>query len=59
MENNVNEKLYVNYYNKDQLEQILKQNNFSIDYFKQKSIIDEKEISDDERYIVLATNKKD
>ena len=59
MENNVNEKLYVNYYTKDQLEQILKQNNFSIDYFKQKSIIDEKEISDDERYIVLATNKKD
>lgn len=58
MENNVNEKLYVNYYTKDQLEQILKQNNFSIDYFKQKSIIDEKEISDGGRYIVLATNKK-
>lgn len=56
-ENGVENKLYVNYYKKDKLEEILISNNFSIDYIKQKYAADEKEISD-VRYIVLATNKK-
>ena len=36
IENEVTEDLYVNYYMKDQLEEILNNNNFSIDYFKKK-----------------------
>lgn len=57
-ENNVNEKLYVNYYNKDELETILNKCNFEIEYLKAKYDYDEKEISNSGRYIVLAKNKK-
>ena len=58
IENEVTEDLYVNYYMKDQLEEILNNNNFSIDYFKKKAITDEKDITDGGRYIVSVTNNK-
>lgn len=57
-ENNINDKLYVNYYMKDELESILNKNNFSIKYLTSKYDYDEKEISDGGRYIVLAENNK-
>lgn len=57
-ENGLSDKLYVNYYIKEELESILKQNNFSIENIIIKSDCDEKEISDSGRYIVLAKNKK-
>lgn len=57
-ENGLSDKLYVNYYIKEELENILKQNNFSIENIILKSDCDEKEISDSGRYIVLAKNKK-
>lgn len=40
----------------DDLKQIL--NNFSIDYIKQKAMLDEKEVTDGGRYIILVTNNK-
>ncbi len=57
-ENGLNDRLYVNYYMQEELENILKQNNFSIENIMIKSDCDEKEISDSGRYIVLAKNKK-
>ena len=57
-ENKVKEDLYVNYYLKDDLEEILIANYFSIDYFKTKGKVDEKDISDEGRYIILLTNNK-
>jgi len=57
-ENGLNDRLYVNYYIQEELENILKQNNFSIENIMIKSDCDEKEISDSGRYIVLAKNKK-
>lgn len=57
-ENNVDDKLYVNYYMKDELENILNKNNFSIEFIKTKYDHDDKEISDSGRYIVLAKNTK-
>lgn len=57
IENNIKEKLYVNYYMKDKLKKILEKNNFNIDYIREKLADDEKEISGG-RYVVLATNKK-
>lgn len=57
-ENDVKDELYVNYYMKDELEEILKRNNFSIDYIVTKYDHDEKEISVSGRYIVLVTNQK-
>lgn len=57
-ENNINDKLYVNYYMKDELERVLNENNFSIKYLASKYDYDEKEISDGGRYIILAENNK-
>ena len=57
-ENNITEKLYVNYYSQEELETILKICNFEIEYVKSKYDYDEKEISNSGRYIVLAKNKK-
>lgn len=57
-DNNIKDKIYVNYYNKKELEDILNKNNFSIEYLITKDILDEKEIADDGRYIVLAKNRK-
>lgn len=57
-ENNVKEKLYVNYYLKEELEDILNRNHFDIEYFISKYDHDEKEISDSGRYIVLVKNRK-
>lgn len=57
-ENNVEDKLYVNYYMKEELESILNKNNFSIEYLVSKYDHDEKEVSDSGRYIVLAKNNK-
>lgn len=57
-ENNVKEKLYVNYYTQEELEAILKRCNFEIKYLKAKYDYDEKEVSNSGRYIVLAKNKK-
>ncbi len=57
-DNNIDDKIYVNYYNKEELEKILNRNNFSIEYITAKDLIDEKEISNEGRYIVLAKNIK-
>lgn len=57
-DNNINDKLYVNYYMKEELESILSENNFSIKYLTSKYDYDEKEISESGRYIVLVENKK-
>lgn len=57
-ENNIKDKLYVNYYIKEELEQILNRNNFSVESFVSKYDCDEKEISDSGRYIVFAKKKK-
>lgn len=57
-DNNINDKLYVNYYTKEELESILSENNFSIKYLTSKYDYDEKEISESGRYIVLVENKK-
>ena len=57
-ENNVKEKLYVNYYTQEELEAILKRCNFEIEYVKSKYDYDEKEVSNSGRYIILAKNKK-
>lgn len=57
-ENNINEKLYVNYYKQEELETILNRCNFEIEYLKSKYDYDEKEVSNSGRYIVLAKNKK-
>lgn len=57
-ENGLNDKLYVNYYTKEELENILNENNFIIKNLMIKSDCDEKEISDSGRYIILAKNKK-
>lgn len=57
-DNNIKDKLYVNYYSKEELENILNRNNFSIEYVTKKDTLDEKEISDDGRYIILAKNRK-
>lgn len=57
-ENNIKDKMYVNYYMKEELEEILNKNNFSIEYLVSKYDYDEKEISNSGRYIVLAKNKK-
>lgn len=57
-DNNINDKLYVNYYMKEELESILSENNFSIKYLISKYDYDEKEISESGRYIVLVENKK-
>lgn len=58
IENNLHEGLYMNCYMKEQLEEILNNNNFSIDYLKEKIATDEKEATDSGRYIVLVTNNK-
>ena len=52
-ENNIDGKIYVNYYMKEELENILENNDFSIESFVTKYDHDEKEISDSGRYIVL------
>lgn len=57
-ENDIKEELYVNYYMKDELEEILNRNNFNVQSFVAKYDHDEKEITDSGRYIVLAKNKK-
>lgn len=56
--NKIEEDIYVNYHTKNQLEEILNNNNFSIDYFKQIATIDSNDINDDGRYVILATNNK-
>lgn len=58
LESGVDEKIYVNYNMKEQLEELLSNNNFTIDYFKQKKVMDYKDITDDGRYIVVVTNNK-
>ena len=58
LESGVDETIYVNYNMKEQLEELLSNNNFTIDYFKQKKVIDYKDITDDGRYIVVVTNDK-
>ena len=58
LESGVDETIYVNYNMKEQLEELLSNNNFTIDYFKQKKVMDYKDITDDGRYIVLVTNNK-
>ena len=57
-DNNIKDKIYVNYYMKEELEDILDKNNFSIEYLTSKCDYDEKEISNSGRYIVLAKNRK-
>lgn len=57
-ENNIDGKIYVNYYMKEELENILENNNFSIESFVTKYDNDEKDISDSGRYIVLAKKNK-
>lgn len=57
-ENDIKEELYVNYYMKDELEEILNRNNFNVQSFVAKYDHVEKEITDSGRYIVLAKNKK-
>lgn len=57
-ENGLSDKLYVNYYMLEELENILRQNNFSIENIMIKPDCDEKEISDSGRYIILAKNEK-
>lgn len=54
---NVDEKLYVNYNTKEQLEKIFKENNFSIDYIKFEGTKDEIETAGG-RLIGMATNVK-
>lgn len=56
--NNIEESIYVNYYKKEQLIEILNNNNFSVDYIKEASTIDDNDISQDGKYLILATNKK-
>ena len=58
IDNKVNDEIYVNYYMRNQLETMLNKYNFSIDYFKEKAVLDEKDITDGGRYIVLVTNNK-
>lgn len=58
-ENNINGKIYVNYYMKEELENILERNNFIIESFVSKYDHDEKEISNSGRYVVLAKKIKD
>ena len=58
IENNLPEGLYMNCYMKEELSEILNNNNFSIDYLKEKIATDEKEATDSGRYIVLVTNNK-
>lgn len=58
LESGVDETIYVNYNMKEQLEELLSNNNFTIDYFKQKKVMDYKDITDDGRYIVVVTNNK-
>lgn len=57
-DNNIKDKMYVNYYNKEELEDLLNKHDFSIEYLTTKDVLDEKEIADDGRYIVLAKNRK-
>lgn len=57
-ENNIDGKIYVNYYMKDEIEDILEKNNFIIESFVSKYDYDEKEISNSGRYIVLAKKKQ-
>ena len=56
--NNIEEDIYVNYYKKEQLIEILNNNNFSVDYIKEASTIDDNDISQTGKYLILATNKK-
>ncbi|MBQ4031272.1 MAG: class I SAM-dependent methyltransferase [Bacilli bacterium] len=56
--NNIEEDIYVNYYKKEQLIEILNNNNFSVDYIKEASTIDDNDISQAGKYLILATNKK-
>ena len=56
--NNIEEDIYVNYYKREQLIEILNSNNFSVDYIKETSTIDDNDISQDGKYLILATNKK-
>lgn len=56
--NNIEEKLYVNYYKKEELENILHECNFEIEYLKSKYDYDENEVSNSGRYIALVNNKK-
>ncbi len=57
-ENNIDGKIYVNYYMKEELENILENNDFSIESFVTKYDYDEKEISDNGRYIALVRRNK-
>ena len=56
--NNIEEDIYVNYYTREQLIEILNNNNFSVDYIKETSTIDDNDISQAGKYLILATNKK-
>ena len=56
--NNIEEDIYVNYYKREQLIEILNNNNFSVDYIKETSTIDDNDISQAGKYLILATNKK-
>ena len=55
--NNIDGEIYVNYYMKDELDEILERNNFIIKSFEAKYDNDEMEITDGGRYIVLAEKK--
>lgn len=55
--NNIDGEIYVNYYMKDELENLLDKNNFIIKSFKEKYDNDEMEISQSGRYIVLVEKK--
>lgn len=57
-DNNIKDEIYVNYYMKEEIENILDKNNFSIEHLIAKYDYDEKEISNSGRYIVLAKNRK-
>ena len=56
--NNIEEDIYVNYYKREQLIEILNNNNFSVDYIKETSTTDDNDISQAGKYLILATNKK-
>lgn len=52
---NLDESIYLNCYKEEELKKLLKESGFTIDYFDYRAVIDEKEVKDTGRYIVLAT----
>lgn len=52
---NLDESIYLNCYKEEELKKLLKGSGFTIDYFDYRAVIDEKEVKDTGRYIVLAT----